>query len=100
MTSTAPSTRRLERSTPSETAIRWPTTELLLSVDRRTLVSNLYRPASQQDSPKLGAPHLITRCAALRPRLLVSTKPSCLDPQPVGWQCATPVWMDSPEVPS
>src|SRR4051812_16224647 len=31
MTSTAPSTRRLERSTPSETAIRWPTTELLLS---------------------------------------------------------------------
>src|SRR4051812_47954069 len=30
MTSTAPSTRRLERSTPSETAIRWPTTELLL----------------------------------------------------------------------
>src|SRR5215207_5244610 len=31
MTSTAPSTKRLERSTPSETAIRWPTTELLLS---------------------------------------------------------------------
>src|SRR3954471_6240332 len=30
MTSTAPSTKRLERSTPSETAIRWPTTELLL----------------------------------------------------------------------
>src|SRR3954454_18779337 len=35
MTSTAPSTRRLERSTPSETAIRWPTTELLLSSARR-----------------------------------------------------------------
>src|SRR3954468_20185267 len=35
MTSTAPSTKRLERSTPSETAIRWPTTELLLRlVDR------------------------------------------------------------------
>src|SRR3954453_2977305 len=31
MTSTAPSTKRLESSTPSETAIRWPTTELLLS---------------------------------------------------------------------
>src|SRR3982750_3621034 len=31
MTSTPPSTKRLERSTPSETAIRWPTTELLLS---------------------------------------------------------------------
>src|SRR3954449_7460708 len=30
MTSTAPSTKRLESSTPSETAIRWPTTELLL----------------------------------------------------------------------
>ena len=28
--STAPSTKRLESSTPSETAIRWPTTELLL----------------------------------------------------------------------
>src|SRR4051794_4426290 len=34
MTSTAPSTKRLESSTPSETAIRWPTTELLLSVQR------------------------------------------------------------------
>src|SRR3954451_21694135 len=33
MTSTAPSTKRLERSTPSETAIRWPTTELLLSCE-------------------------------------------------------------------
>src|SRR4051812_43874028 len=32
MTSTAPSTKRLESSTPSETAIRWPTTELLLSL--------------------------------------------------------------------
>src|SRR3954462_5166443 len=31
MTSTAPPTKRLERSTPSETAIRWPTTELLPS---------------------------------------------------------------------
>src|SRR3954454_23631663 len=31
MASTAPSTKRLESSTPSETAIRWPTTELLLS---------------------------------------------------------------------
>src|SRR4051794_18228059 len=31
MTSTAPSTKRLESSTPSETAIRGPTTELLLS---------------------------------------------------------------------
>src|SRR4051794_2639890 len=31
MTSTAPSTKQLESSTPSETAIRWPTTELLLS---------------------------------------------------------------------
>src|SRR3954471_14800106 len=30
MTSTAPSTKRLESSTPSETAVRWPTTELLL----------------------------------------------------------------------
>src|SRR4051812_34984946 len=39
MTSTAPSTRRLERSTPSETAIRWPTTELLLSA----LLGGLYR---------------------------------------------------------
>src|SRR3954469_23683463 len=36
MTSTAPSTRRLERSTPSETAIRWPTTELLLRCHRST----------------------------------------------------------------
>src|SRR4051795_12019172 len=32
MTSTAPSTKRLESSTPSETAIRWPTTELLLRI--------------------------------------------------------------------
>ena len=28
---TAPSTKRVESSTPSETAIRWPTTDLLLS---------------------------------------------------------------------
>src|SRR4051794_32587924 len=35
MTSTAPSTKRLESSTPSETAIRWPTTELLLSPARQ-----------------------------------------------------------------
>src|SRR3954467_14086827 len=31
MTSTAPSTKRLESSIPNEAAIRWPTTELLLS---------------------------------------------------------------------
>src|SRR3954468_16710629 len=36
--STGPSTKRLESSTPSETAIRWPTTELLL---RRGLSSIL-----------------------------------------------------------
>src|SRR3954451_14107285 len=42
MTSTAPSTRRLERSTPSETAIRWPTTELLLSAEQAICSSQQY----------------------------------------------------------
>src|SRR4051812_20965840 len=49
MTSTAPSTKRLESSTPSETAIRWPTTELLLS--GVTGCANVWRRAALANAP-------------------------------------------------
>src|SRR4051794_30790544 len=54
MTSTAPSTKQLESSTPSETAIRWPTTELLL------------RRRSTESTRLIG---LIKLCSAAQPAL-------------------------------
>src|SRR3954454_15330875 len=56
MTSTAPSTRRLERSTPSETAIRRPTTELLV----KRQLSGAKPPSRRSSMPRFaaGAPYL------------------------------------------
>src|SRR3954467_14035262 len=54
MTSTAPSTKRLESSTPSETAIRWPTTELLLrQIARHLLGERTHRLRAGVQPPPL-----------------------------------------------
>src|SRR3954467_9523126 len=69
MTSTAPSTKRLESSTPSETAIRWPTTELLLRWARRLLSDGmLWQPrADHEQRQELGDVTITQGLDATRP---------------------------------
>jgi hypothetical protein len=77
MTSTAPSTKRLESSTPSETAIRWPTTELLLRACAKV------HSSACPESSSTRRPYLVSSSVTQRDvRVLVQEVPQRRDNSP------------------